>query len=169
MSMCMLLIYIPGNQIKKRLLRAPLDLDVFVILFDHSGHCFLLSAFFVFFYWSYVFTKHQFRYLCAPISRRESTVVCLMGKVRFLGEQLLHVPHFVFEMVKGTVPATLSYPIKIEKASLAPRRGTWSSCSHKERTLPILYMGLLRKGHWNLCCNPFRPMTLRFAIYKITL
>ena len=96
MGMCILLICIPGNQTKKILLRALLDLDVFVILFDNSEHCFLLSAFFVFFYCSYVFTTHQFRYLCAPTSRRASTVVCLMGKVRFLGEQLLHVPHLGF-------------------------------------------------------------------------
>ena len=49
------------GQIKQRkeLLRAPLDLDVFVILFDHSGHCFLLSAFFVFFYCSYFIYLNQ--------------------------------------------------------------------------------------------------------------
>ena len=103
---------------------------------------------------TYVFITHHFCYLCAPTSRRASTVVCLMSKVRLLGEQLLHVP------------ATLSYPIKMNKAFLAPRRGMWSSCSH---TLPILYMGLQREGHWNLRCNLFRLMTLRFAIHKITL
>ena len=40
---------------KEKLLRAALDLDVFIILLEHSGHCFLLSAFFVFFYCSYFF------------------------------------------------------------------------------------------------------------------
>ena len=85
-----------GKSNKKRLLNVPFDLDLFVILLDHSGHSFLLSAFFVFFYCSYVFTMHQFRYLCAPTSRRVSTVVCLMGKVRFFGEQLLHVSHLDF-------------------------------------------------------------------------
>ena len=45
---------------------------------------------------TYVFITHQLCYLCAPTSRRASTVVCLMDKVRFLGEQLLDVPHLDF-------------------------------------------------------------------------
>ena len=117
---------------------------------------------------TYVFITHHVCYLCAPTSRRASTVVFLM-KCASWESSCSTFPILVLEMGKGAVPATLSYPIKMNKASLAPRRGTWSSCSHKERTLPILYMSLQREGHWNLRCNLFRPMTLRFAIHKITL
>ena len=67
-----------------------------LISLDLSGYCFLLSAFFVFFYCSYVFTTHQFGYLCVLTSQRASNIVCLMGKVHSLGEQLLHVPHLGF-------------------------------------------------------------------------